>query len=38
MLPEPGQDLLCAPGPGQLIDDPPVTEKYGDRYAAHIET
>jgi len=37
MLPEPGQYLLRAPGPGQLIDDPAVAEEHGDRDAAHIE-
>ena len=38
MLPEPGQDLFCAPGAGQLLDDPGVAQKHDDRYAAHTET
>jgi hypothetical protein len=37
MPPEPGQDVLYAPGSGQLIYDPGVTEKQDDRYAAHSE-
>jgi len=37
MPPEPGQQLIYAPGPGQLIDDPGVSEKHDDRYAAHTE-